>query len=71
MTQLDFFLRGAMKNLVYETLVDSEIELVCRIVAAAGEIAEIPNVFQSVMQSFHERCVKCAEVNGGHFEQLL
>ena len=71
MTPLDFFLWGAMKNLVYETPVDSEIELVGRIVAAAEEIAEIPDVFQSVRQSLHERCVKCTEVNGGNFEQLL
>ena len=70
-TPLDFFLWGAMKNVVYETPVDSEIELVCRIDEAAEEIAEIPEVFQSVRRSFYERCVKCAEVNGGHYEHLL
>jgi len=71
MSPLDFFLWGAMKNMIYETPVESPIELVGRIVTAAEEIAEIPTVFQSVRQSFHERCVKCIEVNGGHFEQLL
>ena len=48
MTLLDFFLWGAMKNVVYETLVDSEIELVGRIVAADEEMTEIPDVLQSV-----------------------
>ena len=68
---LNYFLWGAMKNLVYETPVDSEAQLVSRIAAAAEEIAKIPDVFQSVRQSFHERCVRCTEVNGGNFEQLL
>ena len=71
MTPLGFFLWGATKNVVFETPVNSETELVCRIVAAAEEIAEILDVFQSVMRFFYERCVKCAEVIGGHFKHLL
>lgn len=71
MTPLDFFFWGAMKDLVYATPVLSEFDLIGRIVAAAGDIAEIPNVFSSVRQSLHKRFQKCVEVNGGHFEQLL
>ena len=71
LTPLDFFLWGAMKELVYETPVDSEEDLVARIVDAAAQIAEKPNVFASVRESVHGRYEKCIEVHGGHFEQLL
>ena len=40
-----------MKALVYETPVDSEKYLVMRIVAAAGDIAEISNALESVRHS--------------------
>ena len=71
MTPLDFFFWGAMKELVYATPVDSELDLVGRIVAAAGDITEIRNVFGSVRQSLQERFEKCVQANGGHFEHLL
>jgi hypothetical protein len=71
MTPLDFFLWGAMKALVYETPVDSEQDLVARIAVAAGDIAEIPHVFESVRHSLYKRYEKCVEVHGDHFEQLL
>jgi hypothetical protein len=71
MTPLDFFLWGAMKALVYETPVDSEEDLVARIAVASGDIAEIPNVFESVKHSLQKRFEKCVEVHGGLFEQLL
>ena len=37
-----------MKALLYETPVDSEEEFVARVVAAAGDIAEIPNALEAL-----------------------
>lgn len=71
LTPLDFFLWGTMKDLVYATPVESEQDLVGRIVDSAGRITEMPGVFQSVRRSLADRCRKCVEVHGGHFEQLL
>ena len=71
MTPLDFFLWGTMKDLVYATPVDSEEDLVARIVDAAALISERRGVFKAVRRSLHRRYVKCVEVRGNHFEHLL
>ena len=68
---LDFFLWGYMKTLVYDTPVESEMDLTARIAVAAGDIAEDQQMLSRVTQSFQRRCQVCTEVNGGHFEQLL
>ena len=60
-----------MKDLVYATPVESEEDLVGRIVDSAGIISEMPNVFEDVWRSLDERCAKCIKVNGANFEQLL
>ena len=61
-----------MKSLVYETPVDTEQDLVARIIAAAGDIRDNANtIFPRVRQSVQTRCRLCIERNGGHFEQLL
>lgn len=71
LTPLDFFLWGHMKNLVYATPVESEQDLVARIVAAAGEITDNPQIFEGVRQSLERRCRLCINQNGSHFEHLL
>ena len=60
-----------MKDLVYATPVESEMDLVGRIVDSVGRVAEMPNVFENVRRSLFNRCATCIEVNGGHFEQFL
>lgn len=71
LTPLDYFLWGHMKQLVYRTPVESEIDLVGRITEAAARIQEDVNVFEQVRQSFVQRCRLCNRVQGRHFEQLL
>lgn len=71
LTPLDFFFWGTMKDLVYASPVESEEDLVGRIVDSAALITEMPNVFEDVRRSLHDRCMKCVQVNGGNFEQLL
>ena len=60
-----------MRNLVYTTPVESEEDLVARIVVAAGAINDTPGVFAHVRQNMIRRCQLCLNVNGGIFEPLL
>ena len=71
LTPMDFFLWGHIKTLVYETPVETEIELIGRIVAAAGDIAENHQMMSRVQQSFQRRCQVCIDAGGRHFELLL
>ncbi|GFX88257.1 hypothetical protein TNCV_1066731 [Trichonephila clavipes] len=63
--------RGAMKGLVYDTPVVSEMDLVARISIAAARIREIPGVFEDVRQSMSRRCRACIHANGRNFEHFL
>lgn len=71
LTPLDFFVWGHMKTLVYSSPILDEMDLVARVVEAAGCIKENANVFAQVRQSMHERLRLCNRRGGRHFEQLL
>jgi len=71
LTPLDFYLWGHMKTLVYETPVQSEMDLVARVAVAAGDIAEDRRMLSLLQESLQRRCQLCIEVGGSHFEQLL
>lgn len=68
---LDFYLWGHLKSLVYDTPVDNAEELVARIAVAAGEIRDMPGVFQNVRMSMRRRCEACIVARGRNFEHLL
>ena len=71
LTPLDYFFWGHMKSLVYETPVESEMDLLARIAAAAGDISDDHRMVAKVHHSLERRCTSCITVNGRHFEQLL
>lgn len=71
LTPLDFYLWGHMKTLVYETPIETEMELVGRIAVAAGDIAEDRRILSRWQGSLQRRCDLCIRVGGRHFEQLL
>ena len=48
---LDFFLWGHMKQLVYETIVETEEDLVATITVASGTIADMPGILERTRQS--------------------
>ena len=50
LTCLDFFLWEHMKQLVYETVVETEEDLVVRITVAADTIADMPGIFERTRQ---------------------
>ena len=70
-TPLDFYLWGHMKTLVYETPVQSEMDLVARVAVAAGDIAQDRRMLSLLQESLQQRCQLCIDVGGSHFEQLL
>ena len=53
-----------MKHLVYETVVETEEDLVARITVAAGTIADMPGNFERTQQSMVRRCTACIQANG-------
>ncbi|GFW42820.1 transposable element Tcb1 transposase [Trichonephila clavipes] len=71
LSPLDFFLWGAMKGLVYDAPVVSEMDLVARISIAAARIREMAGVFEDVRQSMSRRCRAYIHANGRNFEHFL
>ena len=69
--RLHYFLWGYLKSLVFETPVQTDIELVARIVAANDIIKNTSGIFVRVRQNLVRRCHVCIEVGGRQFEQLL
>ncbi|GFX45712.1 uncharacterized protein TNCV_1422961 [Trichonephila clavipes] len=70
-SNLDYFLWGNLKNLVYATSIDSDEDLVDRISEGAARMREIPDIFERVHQSLHRRCQACIATRGRNFEQLF
>ena len=58
-------------SLVFETTVETDIELVFRIVVAYDIIQNTSGIFVRVRQNLVRRCHVCIEVGGRQFEQLL
>ena len=68
---LDYFLWGYLKSLVFEIPVETDRELVAKIVAASDIIQNTSGIFVRVRQNLAHRCHVCIEVGGRQFEQLL
>ncbi|KAJ1531324.1 hypothetical protein ONE63_000008 [Megalurothrips usitatus] len=71
LTPPDFFLWGAMEELVYASPVESEEDPMARIILAGEEIRHNPGVFERIRENWQKRIDKCFEQAGGHFENLL
>ena len=71
LTPIDFCLWGYIKSLVYETPVETEEELIARIVAAFDKVRNTPGIFARIRQSFINRCNLCIERGGRVFENCL
>lgn len=69
MTSLDFFLRGYVRDQVYQTLPDNVEDLKNRIRVAMGNVS--PQMLARVRENFVKRVALCAEQDGGLFEHLL
>jgi len=68
---MDFFLWSHIKTLIYTSPVDSEEDLIARIVEAATTIRQHPGIFEGTRQILLPHCQLCIEVGGHKFEHLL
>ena len=66
---LDYYLWGHMKNLIYEIPVESEEDLLARVMAAADVGG--PEIDDRVYHNMIRRYRICVEVGGRHIEPLL
>ena len=66
---MDLFLRGFVKNCVYQTEVTTAVDMKARIREAFRAITI--DMLGAVGNSFLRRLQICDDQNGGHFEQLL
>lgn len=71
LTPIDFFFWGHLKSVVYETPVETDEELIARIMAASDAISTLPGVFERVRQSLQRRCTACIQAGGRTFEHFL
>ena len=60
-----------LKNAVYTTPVDFEMDLVAKKVSASANFQQNPGVFERFRQSMIQRCNACIGSNGGNFDYLL
>ena len=60
-----------MITLLYETPVESEMDLIARVAVTADDVAQDRRMLSRVQQSFQRRCQVCIEAGGRHFEQLF
>jgi hypothetical protein len=68
---MDFLLWGHIKALTYTSPVDSEKDLLARVVESAATIRQQPCIFERTCQSLLFRLRLCIEVAGRTFEHLL
>jgi hypothetical protein len=52
---LDFFLVGYIRSLVYDSPVKIQCDIVARIAVAAGNIRQVPGIFQTVQNNIARR----------------
>lgn len=67
---MDFFVWGFMKSEVYATVVNSEEDLLNRIMVAANTVREKLS-FKVTVQAMRKRARACIRENGGHFENII
>lgn len=60
-----------MKSLICDIPLDSNWDLVAKIVVAAGNVKEMPGVFANVHCSLCPRFETCITAGGRSFEQFL
>lgn len=71
LSSLDFFPCGVLKGAVYEIPIESDIDLVTRIVYAVADIQANSGVLERVHLSMFRRCNACIFCNGGNFEHFV
>lgn len=71
LTMMDFFLWGRIKESVYVTECDSEVEMRQRIISAFQSVKADVTVMSQVRDNMLRRVRTCIAVEGRHFEHVL
>ena len=71
LTPMNYFVWGHIKPLIYTSPVDSEANLIARIVEAAATIRQQTGILECTRQSVLRRCRLCIEVGVRTFEHPL
>jgi hypothetical protein len=71
LTLLDFSLWGWMKGEVYKQMVDTQDELLARILDAAARIKESEYQLRRTIRDLRLRVTKCIEADSGIFENYF
>lgn len=71
LTPLDFCIWGHVKDLVYETPVENQEELVARIILAFDDLKAKPGISKNIRRNMRKRCNLCIEQGGRQFQQFL
>jgi hypothetical protein len=71
LTPIDVFLQAHITTLIYMLPIDSEEDLIARVVEAAATMGQQPGIFEHTRQSQLHRCWVSVEVSGCTFERLL
>lgn len=71
LSSINFCLWSTFKDIVYETPVACDMDLVARIAIAAAKIRETAGFFEQVRQSMERRCQSCTITKGREFVHLL
>lgn len=69
LTPLDFFLWGYMKDVVYKTVPEDQLDTLERIRLSQADIT--PEMLENVRTNIIKRCEMCLQRNGGTFEHLM
>jgi hypothetical protein len=70
LTPLHFCILGRMKNIVYQTKVQTREALLVRVIHAAALIKDCHEQLRRATRAVHKRATKCIEVEGEIFENL-
>jgi hypothetical protein len=70
LTPLDFYFWGNLKQMVYKTPVNSKEELRQRVINCIGQL-DLSEIQAATTHAVQRRILKCLEVNGNYFENLL
>ena len=68
---LNYFVGEYLKSLVFETQIQTDMELDAIIVAACDIIQNTSGIFVRLRKNLVRRCQFCTEVGGRQFKQLL
>jgi hypothetical protein len=71
LTLLDFCLWGWMMSEVYKRKVDTQNELLARILGATAHIKTREYQLRRTTRDLHTRVAECTEVDGGIYENSL